>query len=74
MRPQRSTLTRVGALRMPEVVRVLVVEDEPVTAEAHAAYVGRVDGFEVAGVAQHPDRLVPRMGDARDPCGHHGRR
>jgi response regulator of citrate/malate metabolism len=32
-------------------VRVLVVEDEPLTAEAHAAYVARVPGFEVAGVA-----------------------
>ncbi|WP_392543609.1 response regulator [Oryzobacter telluris] len=30
---------------------VLVVEDDPVVAEAHAAYVGRVAGFEVAGVA-----------------------
>jgi response regulator of citrate/malate metabolism len=33
-------------------VRVLVVEDEALAAEAHAAYVGRVDGFEVAGVAR----------------------
>jgi len=32
-------------------VRVLVVDDEPLTAEAHAAYVTRLDGFEVAGVA-----------------------
>jgi response regulator of citrate/malate metabolism len=32
-------------------VRVLVVEDEPLVAEAHAAYVGRVPGFEVAGIA-----------------------
>ena len=32
-------------------VRVLVVEDEVRTAEAHASYVGRVPGFEVAGVA-----------------------
>jgi response regulator of citrate/malate metabolism len=32
-------------------VRVLVVEDEPLAAEAHATYVGRVPGFEVAGVA-----------------------
>jgi response regulator of citrate/malate metabolism len=31
--------------------RVLVVEDEPVAAEAHAAYTNRVAGFEVAGVA-----------------------
>jgi response regulator of citrate/malate metabolism len=32
-------------------VRVLVVEDEPLAAEAHAAYTDRVDGFEVAAVA-----------------------
>lgn len=36
---------------MPEPIRVLVVEDEPVTAEAHAAYVARVGGFAVAGIA-----------------------
>jgi response regulator of citrate/malate metabolism len=33
-------------------VRVLVVEDEQLTAEAHASYVGRVPGFELAGVAR----------------------
>jgi len=33
------------------VIRVLVVEDDLVAAEAHRQYVGRVDGFEVAGVA-----------------------
>jgi response regulator of citrate/malate metabolism len=33
-------------------VRVLVVEDEELAAEAHAAYTGRVEGFEVAGVAR----------------------
>ena len=33
-------------------VRVLVVEDEEVAAEAHATYVGRVAGFELAGVAR----------------------
>jgi response regulator of citrate/malate metabolism len=33
-------------------VRVLVVEDEAIAAEAHTAYVGRIDGFEVAGVAR----------------------
>ncbi len=32
-------------------VRVLVIEDEVRTAEAHASYVARVPGFEVAGVA-----------------------
>jgi response regulator of citrate/malate metabolism len=35
---------------MPSV-RVLVIEDEVRTAEAHASYVGRVPGFAVAGVA-----------------------
>lgn len=33
-------------------VRVLVVEDEELAAEAHAAYTQRVDGFEVAGIAR----------------------
>lgn len=33
-------------------IRVLVVEDEEVAAAAHAAYVGRVAGFTVAGVAR----------------------
>lgn len=36
---------------MPELLRVLVVEDEPVAAEAHAVYVGRVPGFVVAGLS-----------------------
>jgi response regulator of citrate/malate metabolism len=39
-------------------VRVLVVEDEELAAEAHAAYVGRVDGFEVAGVARSAGEAV----------------
>lgn len=29
-------------------LRVLVVEDEPIAAEAHTAYIGRVEGFRVA--------------------------
>lgn len=33
------------------MIRVLIVEDEVITAEAHALYVGRLDGFEVASVA-----------------------
>lgn len=33
-------------------VRVLVVEDEEVAATAHASYVERLDGFDVAGVAR----------------------
>lgn len=34
------------------VIRVLVVEDEAVAAEAHAEYIGRIDGFELAGVVR----------------------
>lgn len=33
-------------------IRVLVVEDEEIAAQAHAEYVRRVTGFEVAGVAR----------------------
>lgn len=33
-------------------IRVLVVEDEAIAAQAHASYVGRVPGFELAGVAR----------------------
>ncbi|XVV08767.1 response regulator [Actinoplanes sp. CA-131856] len=32
-------------------IRVLVVEDEPLLAEAHAAYTERVEGFAVSGLA-----------------------
>lgn len=32
-------------------IRVLVVEDDPVAADAHQLYVGRVPGFTVAGAA-----------------------
>ncbi|TPW76531.1 response regulator [Schumannella soli] len=33
------------------MIRVLVVDDDLLAAEAHSAYVGRVDGFEVVAVA-----------------------
>lgn len=33
------------------MIRTLVVEDDPVSAAAHVAYVGRVPGFEVVGNA-----------------------
>lgn len=33
-------------------LRVLVVEDEAIAAEAHAAYVQRLHGFALAGVAR----------------------
>lgn len=51
---------------MPEQIRVLVVEDEPVTAEAHAAYVVRVDGFTVAGIAHSGHEAFRVLRDARE--------
>jgi response regulator of citrate/malate metabolism len=52
------------------VIRVLVVDDDVLTAEAHALYVGRLDGFAVAGVAHTGGealRLVAEAGaDAID--------
>ena len=38
-------------MNAPREIAVLIVEDEPITAEAHAEYVRRSDGFAVAGVA-----------------------
>ncbi|MCI2956371.1 response regulator [Agromyces atrinae] len=39
-------------------IRVLVVDDEVLTAEAHAAYVERVDGFAVAAVAHSGSEAI----------------
>jgi response regulator of citrate/malate metabolism len=39
-------------------IRVLVVEDDPVAADAHAEYVRRLDGFELAGVARSGAELT----------------
>ena len=44
-------------------IRVLVVEDEPLTAEAHVAYVERVDGFAVAGLARDGREALARLRD-----------
>jgi len=47
-----------------DMLRVLIVEDQPLAAEAHAEYVGRVPGFEVAARASTGAdalRLLSRM-------------
>ncbi|MEC5180987.1 response regulator [Arthrobacter sp. CG_A4] len=51
-------------------IRVLVVEDEPIAAAAHAAYIGRLAGFTLAGSA--PDgqtalRLMTEFAAAGNP-------
>ena len=43
-------------------IRVLVVEDEQLAAEAHAAYVARVPGFELAGVARSAGEAARFLG------------
>jgi response regulator of citrate/malate metabolism len=51
-------------------IRVLVVEDEPVASAAHAAYVGRMAGFTVAGTApdgQSALRLLTDLAAAGQP-------
>ena len=37
-------------------IRVLVVEDEPLIAQAHGTYVKRVQGFSLAGIAHGGQR------------------
>ncbi|MCO4238335.1 response regulator [Pseudarthrobacter sp. MDT3-28] len=51
-------------------IRVLVVEDEPVASAAHAAYVGRMAGFMLAGTApdgQSALRLLGELAAAGEP-------
>ncbi|WP_156758999.1 response regulator [Microbacterium karelineae] len=45
-------------------IRVLVVEDDPRTAEAHSAYVERLPGFGLAGVAHTVAEARRRLRDA----------
>lgn len=44
-------------------IRVLVVEDEPIAAAAHAAYVGRLEGFTLAGSAPDGQSALRLMTD-----------
>ncbi len=44
-------------------IRVLVVEDEPIAAAAHAAYIGRLEGFTLAGTAPDGQSALRLMTD-----------
>ncbi|MBO9041499.1 MULTISPECIES: response regulator [Curtobacterium] len=46
-------------------VRVLIVEDEPLTAEAHAAYVSRLEGFTVVGSAANGRAMLAAVAAER---------
>jgi response regulator of citrate/malate metabolism len=45
-------------------IRVLVVDDEVITASAHAEYVRRLDGFEVAGIAHNGREALRQLHDS----------
>lgn len=47
------------------MIRVLVVEDEPIAADAHVMYVQRVPGFEVAGRAGTAAEALRMLGSGR---------
>ncbi|GAB3523044.1 response regulator [Arthrobacter monumenti] len=49
------------------LIRVLVVEDDPIAAAAHANYVGRVEGFELAGTAGTGAEALGLMGASVKP-------
>lgn len=44
-------------------IRVLIVEDEPVAAAAHVAYVKQVPGFVVSGMAHDGAGAIQQLGD-----------
>jgi response regulator of citrate/malate metabolism len=46
-------------------LQVLVVEDERVAADAHTAYVGRVEGFEVAATVHTGQAALLALGERR---------
>ena len=50
--------------KAPLVIRVLVVEDEPLIAEAHQAYLSRVGGYEVVAVVSTAREAVRQASSA----------
>lgn len=50
-------------------IRVLVVEDDPIAAEAHALYVQRLDGFELAGTAATGSEALAALRRQQEPGG-----
>ncbi|WP_240646069.1 response regulator [Georgenia sp. SYP-B2076] len=57
---------RAGATGGPAVIRVLVVEDEQLTAAAHAQYVARLEGFEVVATARTAHAALEAVARSRD--------
>jgi response regulator of citrate/malate metabolism len=57
--PDRETNAETAA-----DIRVLVVEDEPIVADAHALYLGRLDGFVHAGTVGTGQAALQRISEA----------
>ncbi|MCE5290579.1 MAG: response regulator [Nocardiaceae bacterium] len=49
------------------MIEVLIVEDDPMIAEAHRVYVGRIDGFRVAAVAHTARDAMRAASQAEQP-------
>ncbi|CAN5536719.1 response regulator [soil metagenome] len=48
------------------MIRTLVVEDDALTAEAHADYLGRIEGFELVGLARTASAAQAAIRDSVD--------
>jgi response regulator of citrate/malate metabolism len=59
-------MTGGGTVDGPRPLRVLVVEDEQLTAAAHAEYVARLEGFEVAATARTGHAALDAVARSRD--------
>ncbi|MHA7156014.1 response regulator [Arthrobacter sp. TMN-50] len=51
---------------MSDDIRVLVIEDDAITADAHAEYVRRLDGFALVGVAHNGAEAMTFLGSGAD--------
>ncbi|MDR6972706.1 response regulator [Leifsonia shinshuensis] len=51
---------------MTDDIQVLIVEDEAITADAHAAYVERLDGFSVSAIARTGGAAIRVLRAARE--------
>jgi response regulator of citrate/malate metabolism len=48
-----------------ELIRTLIVEDDPLVADAHSVYVQKIPGFTVSGIAHTGTELLRQVGRVR---------
>ncbi|MGX5681167.1 response regulator [Schumannella luteola] len=51
------------------MIRTLIVDDEPLVGRAHAAYLARVPGFELVGIAQNATQALSAIASLRGTDG-----